>query len=76
MRFSVGGFTWDVRPASPDRPLPSRTEALAALERCHYPATDTKHYAEAHAALSVGDYGHVIFCCEAAMEAGDRRRGL
>lgn len=74
MRFFVNGFSWEASAAPRGGALPSREAALGALERVHFPGTDTRHYSEALAALSVCDYGHVIACCEAAAEAGSPER--
>jgi hypothetical protein len=74
VRFSVDGFSWEATRATGSKPLPSRAEATAALERVHHPATSTSYYRAALAAFSVCDYGRVLACCEAAAEAGSPER--
>lgn len=71
MQFSVDGFTWEATRATEAKPLPSRREARAELDALSFPATNTKHYRQALAAMKVRDYGQVIACCEAAREVSE-----
>lgn len=59
MRFYVNGFTWEARFPLGGGGLPSRAQAIAALERLPF---DAPAAAEARAAFSVKDYGYAVEC--------------
>ncbi len=73
-QFFVDGFSWQAWKPLPDGSRATRSEAIAELEKLFWPATNSKHYRKALAAMSVCDYAEVLRCCWAAEEHADKCR--